>query len=119
MPTPFFVKGDPRINRKGRAKGRTFETARELARKVLDETIEVGSVAKTKLELIFRAQAAKAIKGDTKAAEYVVEWGYGKPPQALEIGGPNGGPIQAAAIVTQEGLDLMEARILGKDSANK
>jgi len=48
-----------------------------------------------------------------KAVEIVIDRAYGKPAQATELTGPNGGPLQTVA-VDLSGLTLEELRKLAK-----
>ena len=67
-----FVKGDPRINRKGRPK--QLPDLKELLCSVLGEE----SQGKTAMERILLTMRDRAIKGDVKASEMLKNWGYGK-----------------------------------------
>jgi hypothetical protein len=67
-----FVKNDERINRNGRpAKLPDLE---ELLKEVLGEEIK-GKVA---MKLILLALSKKAMKGDVRACELLMDRGYGK-----------------------------------------
>jgi hypothetical protein len=83
-----FVKGDTRINRKGRPK--SFE---ELRRRVLTFLAEQGDEASgTRLDAILLELAAS----DPKT---LLEYGFGKVPSAVELTGTTGAPvIQVVAI---------------------
>ena len=90
-----FVKGDPRINRKGRPK--TFDAARELAQAIAHEVAKAGGEdlvidghRVTVIEAIMRQWATSKVPALQQA---FVEYAYGKPPTKTEIAGPEGGPV--------------------------
>ena len=91
---PPFVKGDPRINRKGRPK--SFDALRKLVQSVGNEIakdkdgkplIIDGHVA-TVAEMIVRSWAK-----DGKHQKDFVEYGWGKVPNPVEVTGSDGGAI--------------------------
>jgi hypothetical protein len=83
-----FVKGDPRINKKGRPKG--FDQLRELALKLAAEirTNAKGESAPT-VEVILRQMIA-----DPKQRAMFLEIAYGKVPLAVQVSGEEGGPLE-------------------------
>ena len=90
-----FVKGDPRINRKGRPKD--FDKLRELAKAISHEVatkdgkqIIVNDKIATVAEIILRQWAQSK---DPRLQMAFVEFAYGKPPQKQEIVGKEGGPV--------------------------
>ena len=91
-----FVKGDARINRKGRPKD--FDALRELAKQIAAEPVMIGDKKLTVVEAILRqwAQSKNAIlqKG-------FLEIAYGKVPDKMEVAGADGNAI----IVTLKGKD--------------
>jgi hypothetical protein len=89
-PTPRFVKGDPRINRKGRPK--SFDALRELAKEIANEKIVStdGKTAMTRVELILREMS---LSKDPRQRVAFLEIAYGKVPNAVELTGKDGGAI--------------------------
>lgn len=74
-----FKKGDARINRKGRpVKIRNLD---ELLRDVLDEDMN----GRQAMELVLIALRKKAMAGDTRAAELLMDRRYGKLKTLSEI----------------------------------
>lgn len=82
MPNPQnlkpFVKGDPRINRKGQP--RKLPRINDLLAEVLGED-EKSSAAKAILEAILK----KAKRGDVKAAELLLNRAYGSVKQVVSV----------------------------------
>lgn len=114
-----FEKGDPRINRAGRKPG-TSKAAllselvdRVLARKVQAKTGD-GVIEELRIiDAILTKQAQKAMGGDTKAAEFLLDRRYGKPTQHTELTGADGTPLLAGGIsdtVARLNGDLTAAR---------
>lgn len=80
-PSPRFVKGDPRINRKGRPRvGLTFA---EGVRAYLEETD--NDQRRSILNRMFETATQKAIKGNFHFWDALVARGYGKVPDVIEI----------------------------------
>ena len=96
-----FVKGDPRINRKGRP--RTFDALRELAQQIAHEAVKdkagdpvvVEGHAATVTEIILRKWAAS---NDPRLQMAFVEVAYGKEAIKAEISGANGGSLDIHVI---------------------
>jgi hypothetical protein len=55
----------------------------------------------TAAEAIFKKLRQEAIKGNLKAAEMLLDRAYGKPKQAVEHSGPQGGEIQVKNIIIE------------------
>ena len=72
-----FKKGDPRINRKGRPKLPDISEALE---KVLNEEKD-GIKA---LDAVLKALRTKAIKGDVRAIQELLDRAYGKSKQSVD-----------------------------------
>lgn len=92
VPGKPFVKGDPRRYVGGTPKVGLI--VREICRKELARKISTSDGKMPALTAIIRKGIIEAIKGDHKWAEFVVEHGYGKPTQAVELSGPDAGPVE-------------------------
>jgi hypothetical protein len=107
-----FVKGDPRINRKGRPA--TFDALRELAKTIAHEPAQTGNGANkqpviidghvaTMAEVILRVWASSS---DFRKQQAFMEISFGKVPQTVQVQGPDGGPVA----VTFTAEDVVAAR---------
>ncbi len=85
-PTKPFVKGDPRINRKGRPK--MGESIAEKFRDGLAEPLDKSNGYST-LDSIIDRMIKKALQGNQDAAEYVIARGYGKMIDRIEANNIN------------------------------
>lgn len=74
-----FEKGDPRINRKGRPK--KLPKLDELLAEVLGDTED----GKTQAQRILEAMRRKANSGDVKAAQLLLDRGWGKVKEHVDI----------------------------------
>lgn len=84
----------------GRAEGGQFARGNKLARgnpnnrrmgelrKVLLDAVEPRHV-----EGVYRVMLRAALEGDIAAARVVLDYAVGKPMQAVEVSGPDGGPL--------------------------
>lgn len=95
-PTAPFVKGDPRINRKGRPKN--FDAFRELAQAISHEEAKSGGAplivnghVATVAEAILRQWAQSK---DPRLQIAFVEFAFGKPPVRNELTGANSSPVE-------------------------
>lgn len=77
-----FVKGDARINRKGRPK--SFDKLRSLAQQIAVEDTDAGL---TRIELIMRSWS---LSKDPRLQQAFIEYAYGKVPTKNELTGANG-----------------------------
>lgn len=95
--TKPFVKGDPRINRKGRPK--SFDALRQLAQQIAHEVAQAkgggpltndNGQAVTIAEAILRQWAAS---GDARKQQAFIEYAFGKVPQVIN-GDNEGGAVK-------------------------
>ena len=91
-----FVKGDPRINRKGRPK--SFDQLRSLAQEIAHEAAKQGNQpvvidghVVTITEAIMRSWA---MSKDPRLQQKFIEVAYGQVPSVTRLEGTDGGPIQ-------------------------
>jgi len=85
-----FVKGDPRINRKGRPK--SFDALRALAQSIAHEPItEVNGHKATVAEMILRKWATS---GNPQLQRAFIEIAFGKVPDKIELSGIDGGRLK-------------------------
>jgi hypothetical protein len=88
-----FVKGDKRINRKGRPK--SFGQLRELAQAIATETVGDGENKITLIDAIMRKWSTSK---DPRLQQAFIEYAYGKVPNQQEVTGKDGEPIQIQRI---------------------
>ena len=99
-----FVKGDPRINRKGRPK--SFDALRELARAIAHEkakaegqTLVIDGHSVTVAEAILRTWATSK---NPRLQQQFIEVAFGKVPQQLQHSGPGGGLMTFRVVYDDE-----------------
>ena len=78
-----FVKGDPRIYRKGRPP--RAETARQIFRELGNEETEYKGVKMPKHKAVMLSIIEGAIGGDVHDKRLYMEYLYGKPAQRVEL----------------------------------
>ena len=90
-----FVKGDPRINRKGRPK--SFDQLRSLAQEIAHEAAKQGNQpvvidghVVTVTEAIMRQWA---MSKDPRLQQKFIEVAYGQVPSVTRLEGQDGGPV--------------------------
>jgi hypothetical protein len=79
-----FVKGDPRINRKGRTK-----VGESLAEKFRDAMAEKLNGDYSKLDSLIDTIVTKALKGNLQAIDFVLARGWGKMIERIETNNTN------------------------------
>lgn len=91
-----FVKGDARINRKGRP--RKIDDYRALVQSILNEaaTDKAGNAltANGHAMTVIEAMTRQMIQSkNPRMAQIILEYAYGKVPAPVELSGPDGGPV--------------------------
>ncbi len=86
-----FVKGDARINRKGRPKN--FDALRAFVLEVGNEVLTdaAGKPITTRFQAIIRDWLSS---GDFKKQQAILEIAFGKVPMPVELSGKDGGSIE-------------------------
>jgi hypothetical protein len=99
-----FVKGDPRINRKGRPK--SFDALRSLAQEIAHEAAKQGNQpvvidghVVTVTEAIMRQWA---MSKDPRLQQKFIEVAYGQVPSVTRLEGQDGGPMVIKVIYENE-----------------
>ena len=99
-----FVKGDPRINRKGRPK--SFDALRSLAQEIAHEAAKQGNQpvvidghVVTVTEAIMRQWA---MSKDPRLQQKFIEVAYGQVPSVTRLEGTEGGPMVIKVIYENE-----------------
>ena len=90
-----FVKGDPRINRKGRPK--SFDALRELAQQIGHEAVAVGDKKLTVTEAILRQWAQSK---NPQLQRAFIEIAFGKVPDRTELTGADGKPLKIKVTIS-------------------
>jgi hypothetical protein len=91
------AKGDPPINPAGRPK--KLPELSDLMNEMFGG--EDGGIPDSGTKDIFDGLWKKAKKGDTKAAEIILAYAYGRPKQAHEHTGKDGGPIETKTLIIE------------------
>ena len=99
-----FVKGDPRINRKGRPK--SFDQLRSLAQEIAHEAAKQGNQpvvidghVVTVTEAIMRQWA---MSKDPRLQQKFIEVAYGQVPSVTRLEGQDGGPMIIKVVYENE-----------------
>ena len=99
-----FVKGDPRINRKGRPK--SFDQLRSLAQEIAHEAAKQGGQpvvidghTVTVTEAIMRQWA---MSKDPRLQQKFIEVAYGQVPSVTRLEGQDGGPMIIKVVYENE-----------------
>jgi hypothetical protein len=102
-----FVKGDKRINRKGRP--RNFDALRALAQEIAHEQASDGDNI-TVVESVLRRWSTSS---DPKLSMAFIEYAYGKVPQATEISGKDGDSIRFTISDWRKQVETARAQVAG------
>jgi hypothetical protein len=97
-----FVKGDARINRKGRP--RKIDDYRALVQSILNEaaTDKAGNAltANGHAMTVIEAMTRQMIQSkNPRMAQIILEYAYGKVPAPVELSGPDGGPVLTEIVI--------------------
>lgn len=92
---PFQKGDDPRRNRNGRPK--SFDALRKLAQQIATEDVKQGGqpliIDGHKVTVIEAVMRALASSKNPRDRELFLKYAYGAPPTAVEVSGPDGGPV--------------------------
>lgn len=102
-----FVKGDPRRYTGGTKKVGLI--VREVCRKELARKVDTSAGKMPALSAIVRKAVIEAIKGDYKWAEFLVQYGYGKPTQLLGSDPEN--PLLSVTSLSEFAVKMREAEV--------
>lgn len=85
--------------------------------KLLNEQIETDGKSSKVLEMVLKILLSKALKGDIKAINAILDRTMGKPQQQLEVSGKDDKPINFDASKSIQEIDRRVAEIIGARAA--
>ena len=94
----YFTKG----NKIGRGRNKGHIRLERVVQNILNEEITTKQGKLSKLEAIFQIQVVEALKGDLKAAVFLIERGWGKPKLDVVIEDPDTPKVKGFKFVVIE-----------------